>query len=326
MPASQSPKREEIRQQAATWVVRLSDSAGIDAAERARFESWRDQGPEHELAYERELACWEALDALRPDAAGDTVAPTRRHRRAYLPRWASAAGVVALLAGTFWWGELTSPAYATTLGERRVVRLEDGSRVELNTDSKIVVSYRDDRREVRLVRGEALFDIVRETRPFIVTANATRLVGTPSAMNVRVREGGTTVTVTQGEVEVRSAAARAPTFLHRNQEGWYTPHSATRYTVNDEDVKRLLAWRQDAIVLDGRSLEQIAQEFNRYNARKLVVEDPSITALRLAGYFKTQDIDGFVQAASNAFPIKAIHTRNGDIHLSRDGTNGQRPK
>jgi len=308
-----------MRREAAAWVVRLSDPSA-SADDRARFEAWRAGSPERELAYERELAGWEALDGLR-DAGGLQAAPRRRF--GFAPRWATAAAAALLMVGVAWWSAHPEPAYATAIGERRLVVLEDGSRVEMNTDSRIVVRYSGERREVRLLRGEALFMVTADPRPFVVDADIARVVANDSRMNVRRHDAAATVTVTGGNVAVSRSDADStppPAVLQQRQEGWFAADGVARKRpVTDEDLRRLLAWQHGAIVLDGRSLVEIAEEFNRYNQRKLIVVDPAIAELRLAGYFRSEDLDGFVAAVTDTFPVNARPAQNGSIQLGRRG-------
>ena len=64
-----------------------------------------------------------------------------------------------------------SPQYRTAIGEQRIVKLEDGSIVTLNTRSQIKVRFERDRRRIDLIEGEALFEVAHDTaRPFQVFA------------------------------------------------------------------------------------------------------------------------------------------------------------
>jgi transmembrane sensor len=334
-------RREAIRAQAARWLVRLGDLQGADPAERAAFEAWRAQGPEYEAAYERERATWEAMDRLRafnpgeaPDAdllaPGRFVDPTPRRRERWATRgpsrWATAAAVVLAVTGlALTWVSLSAdPAFATAVGEHRVVLLADGTRVELNTDTRIEVRYRRGVRQVRLVHGEAFFELHKDARPFLVVTPDTRLQAAGSAFEVRLRPVGTEVVVTQGAVsvqpvELRTASAQ-PIALGVGQEGLYGGVGGSAHPVSGEEVDRMLAWRQGAIDLHGQTLADAVDEFNRYNARRLVVADESISGLKLGGYFRADDVEGFVRALRATFPVQASSTRDGTIYLSRAGS------
>lgn len=323
-------QREAIRQAAAQWVVRLDDAA-CSPADRADFETWRAQGPEYEAAYEREAYAWERLDRLRavapragtPDA--DLLAPPRKRLFSWkladldARGWARAAGVVgatgAIAVGVI--SATASTAYATAIGERRVIVLSDNSRIELNTNSKVLVRYRKGSREVRLVRGEALFAASPDARPFIVTAGGTQLETTDGAqVAVRVKGEVAVVTVKSGAVDVDLRDSGQDSRQQAGVAAVYTPVSARVQRISTAEIDRTLAWRQGAIALNGQTLEQAAAEFNRYNRQRISVDDPSVSRLRLAGYFQSTEPSSFVGAVTSTFPVRATRDAEGVIHLT----------
>lgn len=324
-------RREAVRQAAALWVVRLDDPSCSDA-DRAAFEAWRGESFENEAAYEREAVAWARLDrvrALRPGlqrADADLLAPARRPGLPELSRspWArglAAAAVMAILVtGTLSVG--TSTAYATAIGERRVVVLDDNSRIELNTDSKVVVRFRRGVREVKLVKGEALFEAAPDARPFVVkAAEAVLEANGATEMAVRLRSDGAAVTVRKGVVDLDPLEGRNKKDLRlaAGVAAIYDSAGSRSRAVSDAEIDRALAWRQGAIALNGQSLEQAVAEFNRYNHRQIHIADPSIAGLRLAGYFQTTEPTSFVAAVTSAFPVRASESSDGAIRLSRRG-------
>lgn len=337
-------RREAVREQAALWAVRLSDPS-CDMAERAAFEAWRAADPAHEAAYERESVAWSELDRLRafrppegepdPDLFApqrDAIAarPSSRHGRRPTPtrarapfgrKAAAAAAAVALTLGTagaFGVSAIATPAYATGLGERRVVVLEDGTRIELNTNSKVVVRYRKGVREVRLVRGEAMFQVANDPRAFVVQTPGGELKTANGELAVRLKDGGPAqVTVKSGHVTVEPEGGASAVALPPASAAVISASGAAVKTVTSDEIDRTLAWRQGAILLNGQSLAEAAAEFNRYNARQIVIADPSTAKLRLGGYFQTSDLPGFVKAVTGAFPVQADVAPGGGIRLSQ---------
>lgn len=322
-------RRETVRQAAALWVVRLDDPSCSDA-DRAAFQAWRDESHEHEAAFEREAVAWARLDRLRvlrppgerPDR--DLLEPARRSSLPGLSRspWArgmAAAAVAALVVtGVMSFG--TSTAYATAIGERRVVVLSDNSRIELNTDSKVVVRYRNGVREVRLVRGEAVFEAAKDTRPFVIkAADAVMQADGSAELAVRLRSDGAVVTVRKGAVDLDPEPTERKDELRLNAgvAAIYGSAGSRSRAVSESEIDRALAWRQGAIALNGQSLEQAVAEFNRYNRQQVSIADPSISGLRLAGYFQTTEPKGFVAAVTSAFPVRATEGADGTIRLSR---------
>lgn len=316
-------QREAVREAAASWAVRLSDPHLTDA-DRAAFEAWRDASPAHEAAFEREAAVWGRFDRLRalrpadPEPDPDLLAP--RAVSQPMLRWAAAAAGAAVLAGIGVWTVGGAPAYATAVGERRLVVLEDGTRVELNTDSKIVVRYRRGERQVKLVRGEALFDVAGDARPFVVTARDRRVEAEDGAFNVRLQPDAVQVIVAKGDVEIAETTplggVEAETQLAAGVIGVYGEGGGVAQPVAPVRIDQALAWRHGQIALNGQTLETAVEEFNRYSdERRLVVADPAIAGYRLGGYFAVNDMDGFVRALQTTFPVKATASER-TIYLS----------
>jgi transmembrane sensor len=324
-------RRETVRQAAALWVVRLDDPS-CSAADRAAFEAWRAESCENEATFEREAAAWARLDrlrAMRPGAASldrDLLAP---ERRLTLPKFsqsdwargmAATAAAAAVVTGVMTFGGGT--AYATAIGERRVVVLSDNSRIELNTDSKVVVRYRKGVREVKLIRGEAVFEAAKDSRPFVIkAADAVMQADAGAEMAVRLRSDGAAVTVKRGAVALdpEPAEGKDELRLTAGVAAIYSSAGHRSRVVSDSEIDRSLAWRQGAIALNGQSLEQAVAEFNRYNRQQISIADPSISGLRLAGYFQTTEPNSFVAAVTSTFPVRASAGADGAIRLSRRG-------
>lgn len=318
-------QREIVRQAAAQWVVRLDDPA-CAPSDRAAFEAWRGQGPEYEAAFEREAAAWDRLARVRAMAprAGapdpDLLAPPSSKSAPWgAVTWARAAAVVGA-AGLVAAGVVSataSTAYATAIGERRVIVLSDDSRIELNTDSKVLVRYRNGSREVRLVKGEAVFTAARDSRPFVIRAAETRLEASDVVqLAVRVKGDAASVTVKSGSVAVDLKASAAESRQPAGVAAVYGPVGGRLQRVSTAEIDRSLAWRQGAIALNGQTLEQAVAEFNRYNRQRIEVDDPAVAGLRLAGYFQSTEPDGFVTAVTSAFPVRAARDADGVIHLT----------
>jgi transmembrane sensor len=233
--------------------------------------------------------------------------------------WARAAAIVGAVgmvaAGVI--STTATKAYATAIGERRVIVLSDNSRIELNTDSKVLVRYRKGAREIRLVRGEALFAATPDARPFIVTAAGTQLETTDAAqVAVRVKGDVAAVTVKSGAVDVDLKGGAKDARQLAGVAAVYTPAGGRVQRISTAEMDRTLAWRQGAIALNGQTLEQAVAEFNRYNRQRISVDDRSVSGLRLAGYFQSTEPGSFVSAVTSTFPVRAKRDAEGVIHLT----------
>jgi len=321
-------QRDAVDKTAAEWVVRLA-TGGCSEAQKASLEAWLAADPAHEVAFERANLAWERTERLRALAAVEPgraapEAERRRQRSWKIPaRIAAAVAASAAVAGggLLWaWGP--TKAYATAVGERRVVVLDDGSRVEMNTDTRLEVRISPTGRRARLVRGEALFEVRSDPRrSFIVRAQDEEVKGgAKAAFNLRLAQQTVKVLVVDGQVEVRGRSGPEgrpfESRLTAGALGTFGAAGAAARNTSSGEAERALAWRYGAIILSGESLSEAAAEFNRYNVKPIVVADPSIAGLRLGGYFKQADVEGFARALQTGFGVKAVDTGKA-IYLSR---------
>lgn len=315
-----SGRTRQVTEAAAAWFARLQ-GADVSETERQRFEEWIDADPAHAVAYARVEATWDraARLAAAPQAA-PMVAPTaapvaNRPARAAFTRRAAAAGILAVAIGAGGlWALRPGTAYATGIGERKTVTLPDGSRVTLNTNSKIVVDFDDDARTARLLRGEALFDVAPDARrPFLVQAGTARLRAGRTAFNIRMREAVVEVTVTKGQLALAGPQAQPRVAAG---EGAVIGQGAVAKVELDPDLlHRRLAWRDGIIELRGETLEQAVAEFNRYRETPLVVADPRIAAIRIGGAFETDESEKFLAALRSGFNIRTVEGEGGRVFL-----------
>ena len=107
-----------------------------------------------------------------------------------------------------------------------------------------------------------------------------------------------------------------PAHLAAGTQGVFSAGRSFTQQASPDEIERLLAWRNGNIVLGGETVEQAAQEFNRYNRQQLVVADPRIAGLRLGGYFRTDDPAGFAKALARSFGVRTRQDGN-TIYLVR---------
>ncbi len=260
-------------------------------------------------------ACPPPLDA-QPARQDSPAPPSRRLMIGGLV----AASVVAAAATATWRYARDVELYRTQLGERRIVTLSDGSRVHLNTASTIEVAMEKHRRRIHLVKGEALFEVAHDAaRPFLVEAGSARLRAIGTAFNVRIRDTLVELTVTEGVVAVAQNggpvhAAGAPRIAAG--DGAVIRSDAVAPTVLNPDLLRQrTAWQDGVIELDGETLPQAVEEFNRYRKRPIIVGDPRLANLRVGGRFEVDEADKFLTALEGSFAVDAITAADGSILL-----------
>ena len=296
----------DIEADAARWVVRV-DRDGEDPRTRAELETWLAGDRRRQGAYVRAEAGWTHLDRASVLAVEPRAAPPLRRRGVLAGLGALAAGVAAAVIAP----RLLAQRYDTALGEIRRVPIGDGSLAAINTSSELEVSLQPRLRAVKLKRGEAWFAVAKDrSRPFVVESGPVRVRAVGTAFSVRKRDGGSDVLVTEGVVEVWTKdAAAPPRRVSAGERVFVENETGVRAQPKaDDDLARALAWRDGQIVLDGQTLAEAAAEFNRYNDRKIQVADPRLADERFVGWFRTNDPEGFAQAAAMTF--------NGKVALS----------
>lgn len=336
----------ELEEEAATWVWRLDDE-NVSSELHAEFEQWLRRDPRHRRAFEELGGVWQSLDELaeakreekvatfvaeeRRLYASATAKPTQSWLRRGLP-WAVAASLALAIGGLSWYQRGSeSQTLATAVGQQRTAKLADGSVVQLNTNTILETHFTREQRVVRLKKGEALFKVAHNTeRPFLVQAGDTVVRAVGTEFNVRLRDSSDVeVIVTEGKVEVTpeagapaktvAAIARKPITVVHNElvagQRFEAAAASPVATITPSTVSNVLAWREGAIVFDGEPLVQAIAELNRYTDTRLVVADASIQDLRVGGRFRAGDIDGFLQALTNAFPVTVRRTSDHLVYI-----------
>lgn len=304
---------EEIADEAAAWVARM-DAGDWDHSKEAELQAWLNANPQHRGALLRAQAAWMTLDNPGIKCA---ARPVRLSRRFALS--AAAAALAASFAGGLVLLD-DSTSFSTKIGEIRRVPLADGSIAALNTASKLKVKLADSRREVRIERGEAWFQVAKDSkRPFLVEAGRVRVLAIGTAFSVRKRQDGAEIRVTEGVVEMWVDGAREQRRrLFAGQLASIADDIGIRQeSAQPSSVDRALAWRNGKIDLVGEPLGNAAAEFNRYNQRRIVIVDPAIAHEQFDGVFRIDDQEGFAIAVKNSLDVPVDFSTAGEIRIGR---------
>lgn len=320
--------------EASAWFIEFR-TGEVNGSDRARFDEWLRRSPEHVQAYLVIAAGWAELPTADPEqwldieslieraresqddnvvtlSPGRTSAPRRRTSRAWVAGCA-AASLVVVTSLMFYFGQ--GDTYRTGVGEQRTVELVDGSTIELNVRSQIRVRLSKTGREVELIDGQALFHVAKDpTRPFIVRSGTTRVRVVGTQFDVYKKGSGTTVTVVEGRVAVlaatvkvqgEAAPAATSSFLAAGDQITVPADSAASKVAPrpiHTDAVAATAWVQKRLIFEETPLGKVAEEFNRYNTRRLVVVDTELQSIEISGVYSASDPDsllGFLRSQPN---------------------------
>jgi transmembrane sensor len=325
MAVESKDRREALIAEASVWMARL-DAGQADERE---FEAWRDADPRRAAAFAEVAHTWNRLSVLRghvepAETERDSERAARPSRRAMLQA-AGVIGFAAVGAGLFAPRVFARNRASTGVGERRSLVLEDGSRVELNTDTAVAWRLQRDLREVWLERGQAAFSVADDrTRPFVLRAHRIDTRLSPGQFDARLREGALDLTILSGRAQPQRPIPTASSATADVREAvgpsslLITPTRIVDRPLSDADVNSTTSWRRGEIVFDGEPLGSAVQEYNRYLTRKLVIGDRKLASLRLGGRFMTSNPDGFLTALNQAFGVHAVEGEQNQLLLTAE--------
>jgi transmembrane sensor len=266
-------------------------------------------------------------------------APPRERR--FIPRpgkrafvlAASLTGVLAT-AATWLWSQMYASIYTTGMGEQRILELADSSTVEMNSRSRVHVRYTRDERAVDILAGEALFNVTKDSaRPFVVGVGGTRVRVVGTQFDVYKKAHTTVVTVVEGRVSVvapapvlpgkdiegsnaRSNAARSATPILVSAGEQLTMTSNFAKLAEHTNLAAVTAWTQRRILFDSATLLEVAEEFNRYNSRQLIIDTPELPHFHISGTFSSTDPESFVRFLRERPDVRVIETSS-EIRISK---------
>ena len=334
-----------INEQACAWIAKMHD-ADLTPAEATELQQWMRQSPAHKAELKRMASRWDELNVLTelavPLKSPVTKSPTKKSSvkksvaapvpvfAFALKAWGVAASVM-LLAFTLWFiqppsNPQASLAYATVIGEQRLVTLSDQTTVLLNTNSAIQVNYSVNTRTIKLLQGEAHFDVTSNPqRPFRVKAGKGVVNAIGTAFSVRLREEAVDVIVTEGRVEFnrQSLAAiglsRESAIIDAGQSAVLNEVVDTIEMVqntSDPWLNKKLSWRNGLLKFSGDPLEDVVAEISRYTELNIVILDPQLRSLRVGGLFKVGETHKMFEVLEKGFGVHAQHINDKTVHLT----------
>jgi transmembrane sensor len=287
---------------AATWYVQLN-AAPPSEAERQAWRDWLGESAANAQAWARVEKLQRQLGALPQEVALPTLAGVRARRRAVLKTLAilvaaGGLGVAAREPAQGWMAE-----HRTAKGERRTLRLADGSRLDLNTDSAVDLAFGSELREVLLRHGEVLVETAADSvrRPFIVhlPQGSVRALGT--RFSVRSEDGRARVAVFEHAVEVRPLHWQG--VPHRLEAGQVLSFDAQDLGAPQPLAAGEGAWRQGMLSVVNERLADVVAELARYRRGYLQCA-AEVADLRLSGAFSVDDTELALENLSASLPVR----------------------
>jgi len=354
---------ETVSFEATKWISRIK-SGQMTQTDWDRFRAWLAEDRSHITEIEMMNAIWDCSDALKDNPLVDQETSwlkARRQGRGVLKRLLpfntgtplfkplAAITVALLIAVGLWWDQTTelSPiSYQTAVAHQKDVFLPDGSSVSLDTDTTITSQFTETVREINLVKGRALFAVVKDpNRPFIVKAGKVSVRAVGTEFNVYKKTDKVYVTVMEGQVKVirkngmvtsrkgdvhlaKAVVTEKPTSKQVYEEhGVVTELLGTgdeiiisdkepTYELRSVNIEKTKSWQEGRLIFHNTPLKETIEEINRYLERKIQIRDERIENIPVSIVFKVRDRKHFLPTLEDIMPVTSKRDISGRIILT----------
>ncbi|ARU89244.1 FecR domain-containing protein [Pseudomonas sp. M30-35] len=294
-----------VLQAAANWYLDLQEAPNntvlLDAHQR-----WLAADSAHAQAWARLEKLQGKLAILPAGLAQPTLSSASNKRRESLKLLGLllVAGGVSSLA---WQSTTLSSLRAdqrTATGERRDVRLDDGSTLQLNSATAVNIDYSKQLREISLLQGEVLVQTAadQQARPFVVHTDQGSIRALGTRFLVRSEGDRSQVQVLQHAVEVRSTRNQPPLRVDAGQQLWFGADKALAVEPLESHAD---AWVNGMLVVSNWPLPRFIAELARYRSGVLRC-DPRLSNLRISGAFQLADTDAILDNLTTTLALR-IH-------------------
>ena len=367
---------QAIENEAWIWIAKLSGDTRPSEAEVQALHAWMAQSPLHHQAFKRLGQSWDDMDLLQALATprAQVLAPrpllssllvwmlspllmlwlalstglqqALSYSKQAPGRFAAASFAVVLSVSVGVWYNLppSSAVYVTAVGQQSSHQLPDGSRLVLNTNSKVSVAFLADKRLLTLHRGEAHFDVKPDkSRPFEVYAGTRMVRAVGTAFSVYMESERVEVTVSEGKVALgvqssppqterlkpadgkalaEQPPAPAPEILGALVAGQSVVIPPGPDGVMDDitqhekhSLKRRLSWLEGQLVYTGEGLAEVLADVSRYTPVYIEVMDPALEALRIGGQFKVGETEALFRVLEVGFGLKVTYVSEHHVQI-----------
>lgn len=327
-----------IDDEASIWLVRL-DNGKLSAQSKKELKAWLAADKRHPEALKAMADVWDGIDEalMSIDNKDSTEVGTLLSIFTPLLKPVALAASVSFMAMFLWLyvlPEHETNTYATIVGQQLDASFSDGSVVHLNTNSHIEAEFTDQKRVIRLIKGEALFDVAHDSeRPFIVYAGDRLVQAIGTKFVVHLQSENIQVSVTDGKVkmskvalntalsdikEVDTSAQEDNLFIAKGEQVIVNKNEEPKLSRFElESMNRELSWLDGKLVFDNEDLFNIIEEINRYIDVTILLEDPSLHKVKISGRFNLEDSEALVEAIELTFDMQSKRLNDKEILLSK---------
>jgi len=328
-----------IDDEASIWLVRL-DNGNLSDQSRKELKTWLSADKRHPAALKAMAEIWDDMDQVLNSIDDKNSSKNGALSTIFKPilKPFALAASISFLTVLIW---LATPynvqknSYATLVGQQIDATFDDGSIIHLNTNSRIETEFSADKRIIKLVKGEALFEVAHDAnRPFIVYAGDRLVQAIGTKFVVHLKAENIQVTVTDGKVKMSKVALNTKLtdikelnntaiqeddiYITKGEKVTVGSNQAPKLThIKPENIKRELSWLDGKLIFDNEELFNVIEEINRYVDIEIVLKDPSLYKVRISGRFDLKDSEALIEALELSFNLKSQRLDSNKVLLTK---------
>ncbi|WP_458376233.1 FecR domain-containing protein [Pseudomonas pergaminensis] len=289
---------------AATWYVQLNDGMPDEARTHA-WQTWLQASPQHAAAWARVEALQQQWAKVPQQAALSGLGAAQRQRRDVL----KILGLLVAVGGCSWLAVEQVPYRSmlaqqrTNIRERRSLRLEDGTQLEMNSDTALDIHFDANQRLIRLYKGEILVQTAKDPdlRPFSVSTGDGSVKALGTQFSVRQMDDRSQVGVLEAAVEIRPR--QQPEQVLRLDAGQQVTFDSHAIQSPHGLSSGSTAWVRGMLSVDDWRLGDFIEALSRYRPGVLRCA-AAVQGLSISGAFRIDDTDAVLENLSKSLPVK----------------------
>jgi transmembrane sensor len=326
-----------IDHEASIWLVRLDDGNLSDES-RKELKRWLSVDSRHSIALKAMTSIWDDMDEVLVinDNVPVNVAIWPILKPIFEPFLIAAS--ISFIAIFIWFAmpvEGQKNSYVTLVGQQLDATFDDGSVIHLNTNSRIETEFTDEKRIVKLIQGEALFEVAHDpNRPFIVYAGDRLVQAIGTKFVVHLESENIQVTVTDGKVKVskvplnktltdikalnNNSIQKDDVYIIKGEKVIVgSDHTPKITRIKPENMQRELSWLDGNLIFVNEELFDVIEEINRYIDIKIVLKDASLHKIPISGRFDLADSEALIEAIALSFNMKSQRIDTNQVLLTK---------
>lgn len=328
-----------IDDEASIWLVRL-DNGNLSDQARKELKAWLLADKRHSAALTAMADVWDDMDEILSKISDDDLSKNVSLWPVLKPVFkplalAASISFFAIFITFMMPDNVQKNSYATLIGQQIDAKFDDGSTIHLNTNSRIETEFSDAKRIIKLIKGEALFEVAHDPeRPFIVYAGDRLVQAIGTKFVVHLQPENVQVTVTDGKVKMSKVALNTELtdikalsdttmekddfYLTKGEKVDVGNNQAPKLThIKPENINRELSWLEGKLIFDNEALFDVIEEINRYVDVQIVLKDPSMHNIPISGRFDLKDSKALIEAIELSFNMTSQRLGSNKIVLTK---------